>query len=364
VPPEPVGEGLDQADRRQLKKRGVALATSGLVLALLVGRGLQALGLTRPNPEEWLLALTVTLVTQALLWLIPHLGWDRLLAFDRHYILVPMLGAALVLSVDVYVVPETRLLVLMVWFVALLFMAGLAGFLEAAALSATMASGYLAAVYLRVRQGMPISLRFETTVATLFWIVTLYASAVLERLRRERTETKALRRRLTEMALTDALTGLPNRRQFEQTLRGELARVQRYGGHCSVAMVDVDYFKNYNDRLGHLAGDTALKQLARVIREHLRTGDVGARYGGEEFALIMTNTAKQTAVQVLERLRLIVEAHPFESRRVQPSGRLTISAGIACAPQDGTEYEGVVHKADSALYEAKSRGRNRVETAA
>jgi diguanylate cyclase (GGDEF)-like protein len=349
--------------RRAVKKRGVVLATCGLALALVAGRIIQALGLAQPTASDWILSVGVTAVVQGLLWLIPHLGWDERLFWDRQYILLPMLGAAFVLSVYVYVEPEARALVLMVWIVALLFITGHGGLLEGAALSGAMAAGYLGAVWLRSRRGLAVSLKFEATVAAVFWLVAPYASVVLERLRRDHREMKALRERLTELALTDALTELPNRRQFEQTLRTELARVRRHGSPCSVAMLDVDYFKNYNDRLGHVAGDAALKELARLIREHLRTGDVGARYGGEEFSVILTNTPKDVAAAVLERLRLIVEAHPFANRRCQPHGRFTISAGIACAPRDGDQYETLVQQADSALYEAKSRGRNRVEVA-
>jgi len=129
-------------------------------------------------------------------------------------------------------------------------------------------------------------------------------------------------------------------------------------------MIDVDHFKNYNDLLGHPAGDAALRQLAAVIRGHLRLGDVGARYGGEEFGLILTNTDKREASEAVERLRWVIETHPFVRREVQPGGKLTISAGIATAPEDGDSYEGLVQKADVALYMAKSAGRNHVEVTA
>lgn len=169
-----------------------------------------------------------------------------------------------------------------------------------------------------------------------------------------------LRRRLAEMALTDPLTELPNRRRFEEIVRGELARIQRYGGQCSLVMIDVDYFKNYNDTLGHLAGDVILKELAQLMREQLRLSDVLARYGGEEFGMIMINTPKDEAFRAVERLRRVIAEHPFRGAHVQPGKQLTISAGVACAPQDGLRYEDLVDRADGALYAAKRKGRNLV----
>jgi diguanylate cyclase (GGDEF)-like protein len=125
-------------------------------------------------------------------------------------------------------------------------------------------------------------------------------------------------------------------------------------------MIDVDHFKNYNDRLGHPEGDALLRQLADVIRSGLRTGDLAARHGGEEFALVMINTRIQDAADVVERLRRAVEQTPFPHREIQPEGRVTVSAGVAEYPGDGDSDEAVVVAADSALYRAKAAGRNRV----
>jgi diguanylate cyclase (GGDEF)-like protein len=351
-------------EKRRVRKRSIVLATSGLALALFVGLVLRWVGVTSASYQVWLLAAGLTVVVQAVLWLIPHLGWDEKLGWDPHYIYMPMLAAAGLFTTYIYFVPATRVLLLMVWFVALLFVVGLAGMVEVVALSAVMAVGYLATAALSLARGGPGSLGMEVTVTLVFMIICVYSGVVFERLRRERLEMQALRRSLAELALTDPLTGLPNRRQFEETLRTELARTRRHGGPCSVVMIDVDHFKNYNDLLGHPAGDAALRQLAVVIRGHLRLGDVGARYGGEEFGLILTNTDKREASEAVERLRWVIETHPFVRRDVQPGGKLTISAGIATSPEDGDSYESLVQKADVALYLAKSAGRNHVEATA
>jgi two-component system cell cycle response regulator len=127
-------------------------------------------------------------------------------------------------------------------------------------------------------------------------------------------------------------------------------------------MIDVDFFKNYNDTWGHLAGDAALRDLAELLRQRLRASDVLVRYGGEEFGLVMKRTPRDEAVRIVERLRVAVSSHPFR-RNGTDAAALTISAGVAGAPADASEYETLVRSADEALYEAKRLGRNRVEAA-
>lgn len=349
--------------KRLLRKRGILLATAGLMLALAVGLALRLLGISGMRLDEWAVVLVLTLTVQTLLWLVADRGWDRRLSWDPHYLYVPMVVAALLLSVYVYLVPEARALLLMAWFVALLFPAGLSGFAEVVALSAVMGAGYLAAVSLRVRQGAPISLALETTVTAVFFAICIYAGFVFRRLRRQRLEMHRLRQELAELALSDSLTGLPNRRYFEEILREELSRIRRYGVPCSVAMVDVDHFKDYNDNVGHLAGDEVLRELADLLRRNLRDADVAARYGGEEFGLILVQTPVEKAWEVVERVRAIIERHPFPHEEVLPSSRLTISAGIAACTDPEVQFEELVQRADRALYAAKNAGRNRVHLA-
>lgn len=336
------------------------MASSGLVLALCVGLALHLLHLSRITMFELLLAAAITVLVQGALWLIPHLGLDERLRWDPQYVFVPMLGGALLLSVFAYLVFEGRVLVLMAWQIGLLFLAGRVGGWGVAGLTTAMSAGYLAGVLFQQRRGMPISLAFELTVLAAFVTMTLYEAIIFERLRRDRLETVQLRRALTEMALTDPLTGLPNRRELANILHSELARIRRHGGRCSLVMVDVDHFKNFNDRSGHPAGDQVLREMGRVIRGYFRSGDVAARYGGEEFALILFNAGAEEARNKVELLRSVVEQYPFTGADVQPQGRLTISAGIASCPADATEFDELLSKADRALYEAKESGRNRV----
>ncbi len=153
-------------------------------------------------------------------------------------------------------------------------------------------------------------------------------------------------------ARTDPLTGLFNLRQFWETLDREIERSRRYNRFCSLAMIDIDFFKQYNDRYGHLQGDEVLKQVAAVFREHIRNSDIAARYGGEEFVVVMPETGKELALLVGEKLR-----RAFEE---EMAGHLTISIGVATFPEDAAAARELLEMADRALYRAKEGGRNRV----
>jgi diguanylate cyclase (GGDEF)-like protein len=354
---------MDLDTRVRKKMSGLLRATSGFVLILLVLPTLSLVGVTRFSLETWALHLAFTLALQGALFLLVWTGWDTRIRWDPHFLFVPMLAAAAVFNSYVLLAPELRQLVLVTWFVAMLFLVGLAGFVDVVALSLAMAVGYLATIRWLQSRGFPASLAFEATYTAAFLVCSLYAGVVFERLRRERQETRALRRQLAELAATDDLTGLPNRRQFEALLAAELARVQRHDTGYVLAMVDVDSFKNYNDRLGHPAGDALLRELAALMRAQLRGVDVVARYGGEEFGIIMPGTTGEQAQLSLERIRGVVAQHPFPRREVQPGGALTISAGYAACPDDAVRLDELKRKADEALYRAKHLGRNRVERA-
>ncbi|HSH46629.1 MAG TPA: GGDEF domain-containing protein [Longimicrobiales bacterium] len=352
---------MDELQKVQIRARGVLLASGGLATALLLILGVKGLGITGTSMEQWALAAGATAAVQGGLFVVALRGWDRpLRRWDPHFLFTPLLGAMLLLGMYMIVAPEIRFIILLGWFVALLFMVGLGGFHAVVVLSGIMTLAYFAVSVFLYREGYPLSLTYEAGIAGSVFIISMYAGVVFERLRHDRLEMRELRRRLADMALTDPLTQLPNRRHFEEVLRAELDRISRYGGQCTVAMVDVDAFKHYNDNVGHLAGDIALRELSDVMRRELRLHDMVARFGGEEFALIMINASKEEALPVLERLRLAVQEHPFRNRDTQPEGRLTVSAGMAAFPADGTTYDDLLKKADDALYQAKREGRNRV----
>jgi diguanylate cyclase (GGDEF)-like protein len=173
-----------------------------------------------------------------------------------------------------------------------------------------------------------------------------------------------LHQELDRLARTDGLTGLLNRRSLEEALQHELSRAQRYGSSLSLLMLDVDHFKQFNDRHGHPLGDKLLRQVAEVIRTTVREADLPARYGGEEFVVILPETELEAAMSVGERIRQGVAALGGEEGRSQPLGHLSVSIGVASFPCPCPTPEELVKQADAALYEAKQRGRNRCQPCA
>ncbi|HAM39383.1 MAG TPA: hypothetical protein DCP53_08345 [Elusimicrobia bacterium] len=166
--------------------------------------------------------------------------------------------------------------------------------------------------------------------------------------------------KIQELSILDELTHTFNHRFFQQKIREETELARRYESTLSLAILDIDYFKNYNDRNGHPAGDTCLRQVAQIISHNLRRTDIVARYGGEEFALILPATSKEGAEKILNKMRIDIEKYPFEFAQNQPDGKLTISAGISSYPNDAKETRELINLADQSLYKAKHLGRNRV----
>jgi diguanylate cyclase (GGDEF)-like protein len=166
--------------------------------------------------------------------------------------------------------------------------------------------------------------------------------------------------RLRRLSSYDGLTQLHNRAYFEERLIEELLRASRYGRSLSVAILDVDGFKQFNDTYGHPAGDAALRTVAGALRGSARRSDIVARYGGEEFVIILTETGVHEAVAKLDALREEVGRLPIETPRASWPGKLTVSAGVASWPDDGAWPDELLHAADDRLLAAKRAGRNRV----
>jgi diguanylate cyclase (GGDEF)-like protein len=163
-----------------------------------------------------------------------------------------------------------------------------------------------------------------------------------------------------QLAITDPLTGLYNRRLLEDRLQEEFSRGERQQQNFCIILADLDSFKIYNDLCGHLAGDNALRKTAEILRRSAREMDVVTRYGGEEFCLILPGTGKKESIFVGERIRRAIEAESFPGESHMPLGRLTTSLGIATFPADGVTTNELIHAADLALYSAKQSGRNRL----
>ena len=167
--------------------------------------------------------------------------------------------------------------------------------------------------------------------------------------------------RIKELTIKDDLTGVYNRRKFDQDLREELNKSIRYVRNLSLLMLDIDYFKKYNDFHGHQMGDAILRKLGMVFNRSMRSTDKAYRYGGEEFAIICTETDRDSAIICAERLRKVISDEKFEGEEdIRPDGNLTVSIGISNFPFDATKLDQFIKHADNALYRAKAEGRNRV----
>ncbi|WP_189613314.1 CHASE domain-containing protein [Saccharospirillum salsuginis] len=214
--------------------------------------------------------------------------------------------------------------------------------------------------YLQLRRGsLPILVFLAGLV--LLGMLNVYVVVTL----RHNRELNATKDQLERISLTDSLTGLANRRHFDEFLETEWKRARRQGNRLSLIMIDIDHFKQYNDEYGHPAGDHCLEQVAQALDSVVgRSTDLVARYGGEEFALVLPDTDDATGVaeacrEAVESLRI-----PHEYSRV--ADIITISAGVYTVerPESGMTAESITEKADEALYQAKERGRNQVVTVA
>lgn len=175
-------------------------------------------------------------------------------------------------------------------------------------------------------------------------------------------ENAQLYERLENLAIRDGLTGLYLRRYMQERLNEEISRELRRGRKLSFIMIDLDFFKQYNDSFGHMAGDMVLKTVSRILEDHFnRPGDLVCRYGGEEFCILLPDTDKEEALKMAHDVRKKIEDHEVILRRQKT--HITASFGVACFPDDTRLKDELMMKADEALYKAKEGGRNRVYAA-
>jgi diguanylate cyclase (GGDEF)-like protein len=208
---------------------------------------------------------------------------------------------------------------------------------------AVIGLGFLAYQY-RMRRMRALADRLQSLVEE--------RTAALERLNQE----------LQRLTATDSLTGVANRRRFDEALDHEWRRAARINAPLACIMIDIDHFKAFNDRYGHLQGDACLRQIAHsLVGTVRRAGDIVARYGGEEFAVVLPGTTQVGAVRVAEQLRAGVEALRLPNDASPTAPYVTISCGVTTVtPAAGINPQTLVAGADRALYNAKRRGRNRV----
>lgn len=168
-------------------------------------------------------------------------------------------------------------------------------------------------------------------------------------------------KQLKELSIRDGLTGVFNRRYFDGRLEEEAQRASRYSRNFALEMIDIDHFKKLNDTYGHGCGDEVLKQVAEIMKQNTRETDIVCRYGGEEFCIVLIELDEKRAYHHAERVREAVSSFIFSNGQTPLSEKVTVSVGLAMFPQDARDHRQLVESADSALYAAKSGGRNQVK---
>jgi len=176
----------------------------------------------------------------------------------------------------------------------------------------------------------------------------------------ERSDLHVRAEELKEISITDPMTGLLNRRYFQERLTEEIERTRRHGLPICLILIDIDDFKKINDQYGHLIGDEVLKDVSKVIRNTIRTIDVASRFGGEEFTVILPHTSKEDATLIAQRLCELISKGGELQKKIQGMQKLTVSIGLASFPQDAESVNELIDSADQALYQAKHSGKNRV----
>jgi two-component system cell cycle response regulator len=189
----------------------------------------------------------------------------------------------------------------------------------------------------------------------------LRTKALQDELREKNKQLSELLLKVEALAVTDPLTGLFNRRHLQTVVETEWKKMKRYGQTITCLLIDIDDFKSVNDTYGHRAGDSVLVDIAHILKEDLRETDTIARWGGEEFIAILSHTDRDQGMMIAQRILEMVSTHKLEQI---PDRRITVSIGLSFAGSSSGTYDGLFNDADAALYDAKRKGKNRVEVAA
>ena len=287
--------------------------------------------------------------------------------FKDQYLTVPQTIVGMTIQLGaIYLAPEVGFYFIFILFIVLSFGALLMNARETATVWTYSTIGLTALLLMTDKAvAMPMATWTERALVLVCAVTALgrcastglYGSTMRETLYKRGNELKAAHARIEELAQVDELTGLLNRRYIMKTLNEEMARAQRFGGACSVAIIDLDFFKRINDQYGHPVGDEVLRTFAITLFANLRAVDKLGRYGGEEFLMILPDTAKDQALRTLDRLRSI--ASEVDWAAISTVMNVTMSAGISEIRQEDSAAD-VLARADAALYNAKDAGRNRV----
>jgi diguanylate cyclase (GGDEF)-like protein len=285
--------------------------------------------------------------------------------FNDHYLVAPQsIISIAIMLVFIYIAPEVGVMFLCTLFVVFNFSSLRSTPRQTTIIWSTLAFG-LAALFLLTDKpiSMPHGSYLERFATMMVFVLTigqcmlfgLFSSSMRQSLYRSGVKLREAYKRIEELAELDELTGSFNRRCIMRMLDEEITRARRINTSCSIALIDLDWFKRINDAYGHPTGDEVLRTFAITVFANIRSADRFGRYGGEEFLLVLPDTSGDVAARILDRLRAIIADLDWSA--FSPGMRVTISAGVATLRANETP-DTFLARADSALYAAKARGRN------
>jgi diguanylate cyclase (GGDEF)-like protein len=364
IGPRPTAKALTRRARQRRQIQGMIAASyvvDGLILLLYARAG--------TIPETIGPAFTASgLLSVAVYLVLSETGITE--RFKDHYFVSPQLFVSLLIMLAfTYIAPQVGVMFLCTLFLVFNFGSLRTSPRETMLLWTLLAAG-LAALFLLTDKpiGLPHDGPTERLATMVMFALTigrcmflgLFSSSMRQSLYQSGQKLKEAYRRIEELAELDELTGSFNRRCIMRILEEELVRAQRSNTPCSIALIDLDFFKRINDAHGHPTGDEVLRTFAITMFANIRTIDKFGRYGGEEFLLVLPDTADDAAFHMLDRLRDIIAELDWSA--FSPGMRVTISAGVATQRANETS-DNFLARADSALYASKAKGRNRITSA-
>jgi diguanylate cyclase (GGDEF)-like protein len=348
--------------RRQMQGMvGVSYVLDAIILLVYANAGTTSAAIGPAFAACGLIAVTGNIV-------LSESGFNE--RFKDHYLVAPQsITGMIIMLAFTYIAPEVGVMFLCTLFVVFAFSSLRSTPWQTAVIWTAMALG-LAVLFLLTDK--PISMPHETylerfATMTVFILtigrcmfIGIFSSAMRESLYKSGLALKEANKRIEELAELDDLTGSFNRRCIMLSLNDEIARAHRTKAPCSVALIDLDWFKRINDTYGHPTGDEVLKTFAITVFANIRAVDRFGRYGGEEFLLVLPDTPHDVAARLLDRLRAIIAELDWSA--FSSGMQVTVSAGIVTL-KTGETADAVLARADSALYKAKEQGRNRIISA-
>jgi diguanylate cyclase (GGDEF)-like protein len=353
--------------RRALQRRQIqamiaaSYLVDALVLVIYAGAGTIPLSV---GPAYAATGLSFVMLCSIL----SELGFNE--HFKDHYLVAPISAVSMAIMIAfTYVAPEAGVMFLCTLFTVFAFSSLRSTPRQTAMIWTAMSLG-LAGLFLLTDKpiSMPHGNYLERLATMLVFILTIgrcmfigiFSSSMQQSLYQRGLKLKEAYKRIEELAELDELTGSSNRRCIMRMLDEEIGRAQRTGAPCSIALIDLDWFKRINDAYGHPTGDEVLRTFAITMFANVRPIDRFGRYGGEEFLLVLPDASQDGACRMLNRLRAIVADLDWSA--FSPGMRVTISAGVATL-RAGESPDTLLARADSALYSAKAQGRNRISSA-